>query len=94
MHSHILCLKVSFYALQESTKIAASNGKVSSLEHVLALVIPHIGQKLCTCPNIDPQWSFSSQILTIPFLWKFFPYLKEVAIFLIALLWGLNSYCF
>ena len=31
--------------------------------------------------NIDPQWSFSSQILTIPFLWQFFPYLKEVAIF-------------
>ena len=22
--------------------------------------------------NIDPQWSFSSQILTIPFLWQFF----------------------
>ncbi|XP_030974239.1 E3 ubiquitin-protein ligase UPL6 [Quercus lobata] len=65
-------------AWKESTKIAASNGKVSSLEHVLALVIPHIGWKPCTCPNIDPQWSFSSQILTIPFLWKFFPYLKEV----------------
>ncbi|XP_023910665.2 E3 ubiquitin-protein ligase UPL6 [Quercus suber] len=63
---------------KESTKTAASNGKVSSLEHVLALVIPHIGRKPCTCPNIDPQWSFSSQILTIPFLWKFFPYLKEV----------------
>ena len=30
--------------------------------------------------NIDPQWSFSSQILTIPFLWQFFLYLKEVGI--------------
>ncbi|KAK9992027.1 hypothetical protein SO802_027012 [Lithocarpus litseifolius] len=63
---------------KESAKTAASNGKVSSLEHVLALVIPHIGRNPCTCPNIDPQWSFSSQILTIPFLWKFFPNLKEV----------------
>ncbi|XP_075654169.1 E3 ubiquitin-protein ligase UPL6 [Castanea sativa] len=63
---------------KESTKTAASIEMVSSLERVLALVIPHIGRNPCTCPNIDPQWSFSSQILTIPFLWKFFPYLKEV----------------
>lgn len=63
---------------KESTKTATSIGNVSSLERVLALVIPHIGQMPCTCPNIDPQWSFSSQILTIPFLWQFFPYLKEV----------------
>ncbi|KAM4116643.1 hypothetical protein ACB094_02G066300 [Castanea mollissima] len=63
---------------KESTKTAASIRIVSSLERVLALVIPHIGRNPCTCPNIDPQWSFSSQILAIPFLWKFFPYLKEV----------------
>ncbi|KAB1213802.1 E3 ubiquitin-protein ligase UPL6 [Morella rubra] len=62
----------------EGTKTGNSSGKVSSLEHVLALIIPHIGEKPCTCPNIDPRWSFSSQILTIPFLWQLFPYLKEV----------------
>lgn len=63
---------------KEGTKTGNSSGKVSSLEHVLALIIPHIGEKPCTCPNIDPRWSFSSQILTIPFLWQLFPYLKEV----------------
>lgn len=64
--------------VQESIKIHTSIGRVSSLERSLAAVIPHIGQKPCTCPNIDPHWSFSSQILTIPFLWKLFPYLGEV----------------
>ncbi|KAI9194675.1 hypothetical protein LWI28_008103 [Acer negundo] len=63
---------------KESTKISSSIGKVSSLERVLALIIPHIGQRGCTCLNIDPRWSFSSQILTVPFLWHLFPYLKEV----------------
>ncbi|CAL8991067.1 unnamed protein product [Prunus brigantina] len=63
---------------KESIKIRTSIGRVSSLERSLAAVIPHIGQKPCTCPNIDPHWSFSSQILTIPFLWKLFPYLGEV----------------
>ncbi|KAL5782068.1 hypothetical protein ACOSP7_007097 [Xanthoceras sorbifolium] len=63
---------------KDSTKICGSIGKVSSLERVLALIIPHIGQRACTCPNIDPRWSFSSQILTVPFLWHLFPYLKEV----------------
>ncbi|PON64889.1 HECT domain containing protein, partial [Parasponia andersonii] len=53
-------------------------GKVSSLERVLALIISHTGQKPCICPNTDARWSFSSQILTVPFLWKLFPYLKEV----------------
>ncbi|KAL6978059.1 E3 ubiquitin-protein ligase upl6, partial [Sarracenia purpurea var. burkii] len=53
-------------------------GRISSLENVLALIISHVRQRSCVCPNIDPRWSFSSQILTIPFLWKLFPYLKEV----------------
>ncbi|XP_050375233.1 E3 ubiquitin-protein ligase UPL6 [Argentina anserina] len=55
-----------------------SVGRVSSLEHTLAVVIPHIGQEPCNCPNVGPHWSFLSQILTIPFLWKLLPYLKEV----------------
>jgi ubiquitin-protein ligase E3 C len=52
--------------------------KVSSLERVLALVMSHIGEIPCICQNTDPQRSFSSQILTIPFLWKLFPCTKEV----------------
>ncbi|CAN6551200.1 unnamed protein product [Malus baccata var. baccata] len=63
---------------KESIKTHNSIGRVSSLERSLAVVISHIGQEPCTCPNIDPHWSFSSQILTVPFLWKLFPYLGEV----------------
>ncbi|KAK9019919.1 hypothetical protein V6N11_054424 [Hibiscus sabdariffa] len=55
-----------------------SFGKISALERVLALVISHVGQSPCICLNVDSQWSFSSQILTIPFIWKLFPYLKKV----------------
>ncbi|KAK9934026.1 hypothetical protein M0R45_021191 [Rubus argutus] len=55
-----------------------SVGRMSSLERTLAVVIPHIGQEPCTCPNVGPHWSFSSQILTIPFLWKLLPYSREV----------------
>ncbi|CAL5436937.1 unnamed protein product [Camellia sinensis] len=62
----------------ESIKFQDSVGKISSLESILALIIPHVGQRSCVCANIDPRWSFSSQILTIPFLWKLFPYLKEI----------------
>ncbi|KAL8161899.1 hypothetical protein V2J09_013388 [Rumex salicifolius] len=50
----------------------------SSLEHVLALTICHIGEGPCICQNVDSRYSFSSQILTIPFLWKTFPNLREV----------------
>lgn len=52
--------------------------EVSSLEQVLTLIIPHVGEKPCVCQNADQRWSFSSQILTIPFLWQIFPRLKEV----------------
>ncbi|XP_074307347.1 E3 ubiquitin-protein ligase UPL6 [Silene latifolia] len=50
---------------------------VSSLEHVLMLIIPHDGKRPCVCQNADQWWSFVSQILTIPFLWPIFPRLKE-----------------
>ncbi|KAL6343864.1 hypothetical protein AAG906_027635 [Vitis piasezkii] len=55
-----------------------STGRVPSLECLLTILISHVGQNPCICPVIDPRWSFSSQILTIPFLWALFPYLKEV----------------
>ncbi|KAH9766335.1 E3 ubiquitin-protein ligase UPL6 [Citrus sinensis] len=66
------------WTCKESMEIHNSYGRISSLERVLTLIIPHIGQKPCICPNIDPRWSFFSQILTIPFLWHLFPYIKEV----------------
>ncbi|MCD9644904.1 E3 ubiquitin-protein ligase upl6 [Datura stramonium] len=56
----------------------ASNRVVSSFERVLALITSHIGQSTCTCPSVDPHCCFPSQILTIPFLWRFFPHLKEI----------------
>ncbi|KAL2922247.1 E3 ubiquitin-protein ligase UPL6 [Bienertia sinuspersici] len=52
--------------------------KVSSLEQVLSQIMPHVGEKPCVCQNDDQWWSFSSQILSIPFLWQIFPHLKEV----------------
>ncbi|KAK2990179.1 hypothetical protein RJ640_014631 [Escallonia rubra] len=84
--------KIVSYLLQRNTlflfreialvgkKSANSQGsarKVSSLERLLALIMSHIGQSPCICPNIAPEWSFASQILTIPFLWQIFPFLKE-----------------
>lgn len=52
--------------------------KVSSLEQVLTLIVPHVGEKPCVCQTADHWCSFSSQILTIPFFWQMFPRLKEV----------------
>ncbi|XP_051127667.1 E3 ubiquitin-protein ligase UPL6 isoform X2 [Andrographis paniculata] len=58
--------------------LRGSTAVISSLEHVLALIIGHVDQASCTCSNTDPQWNISSQILVIPFLWQLFPQLKEV----------------
>ncbi|GMP76226.1 hypothetical protein CsSME_00032998 [Camellia sinensis var. sinensis] len=63
---------------KESIKFQDSVGKISSLESILSLMMPHVGQRSCVCANIDPRWSFASQIFTIPFLWKLFPYLREI----------------
>ncbi|KAK4425990.1 E3 ubiquitin-protein ligase UPL6 [Sesamum alatum] len=58
--------------------LQGSTGTTSSLERVLAVIISHVDQTSCTCSNSDPRSSFSSQILIIPFLWRLFPYLKEI----------------
>ncbi|KAH6757940.1 ubiquitin protein ligase 6 [Perilla frutescens var. hirtella] len=58
--------------------LPCSTGTVSSLERLLALIISHVDQASCTCSNSDPQRSFSSQILVVPFLWRLFPHLKEI----------------
>ncbi|KAK9075671.1 hypothetical protein SSX86_003997 [Deinandra increscens subsp. villosa] len=63
---------------KECLKSEGRVGKVSLVETLLALVIAHTGQGHCVCPDIDLQWSFGSQILTIPFVWQIFPYLKEI----------------
>ncbi|CAI0467572.1 unnamed protein product [Linum tenue] len=65
-------------AERENVKTSSSTGKQSGVEHILGFMISHTGQNSCTCPNVDPQFSFSSQMLTVPFLWKFFPSLKGV----------------
>ncbi|XP_062230824.1 E3 ubiquitin-protein ligase UPL6-like isoform X2 [Phragmites australis] len=49
----------------------------SALEQVLMLVASHVGHHPC-CPIVDPRWSFSSQLLSIPSLWHRLPYLKMV----------------
>ncbi|XP_015574737.2 E3 ubiquitin-protein ligase UPL6 isoform X1 [Ricinus communis] len=72
-----LCREIVLVA-KENMKACNFTGKLSSLERMLSLIISHIGQKPCICPHIDPQCSFFSQILTIPFLWRLFPSLKEV----------------
>ncbi|KAB2063023.1 hypothetical protein ES319_A10G189700v1 [Gossypium barbadense] len=64
--------------VKENISAGGSFGKIYTLERVLALMISHVGQSTCVCSNVDSQWSFSSQILTIPFIWQLFPYLKVV----------------
>ncbi|XP_073101038.1 E3 ubiquitin-protein ligase UPL6 isoform X3 [Elaeis guineensis] len=62
----------------QNVKTPESCESASSLEHVIILIASHVGQHPCCCSNVDPQWSFSSQLLTIPFLWHHLPYFKEV----------------
>ncbi|KAF8727100.1 hypothetical protein HU200_019606 [Digitaria exilis] len=50
----------------------------TALEQVLILVASHVGRHPCSCPIVDPRWSFSSQLLSIPFLWHRLPQLKKV----------------
>ncbi|GLT31999.1 hypothetical protein SLA2020_066960 [Shorea laevis] len=66
-------------AVKASTKSHSSHGKKSLVEDVLTRIASHISQKLVTPRDTGTKWSrcFSSQILTVPFLWQLFPYLKE-----------------
>ncbi|KAE8647025.1 E3 ubiquitin-protein ligase UPL6-like [Cucumis sativus] len=41
---------------------------LASLEYLLSLLSSHVGEKPCCCPRVDPNWSFSTQILTLPLL--------------------------
>ncbi|KAF7836898.1 E3 ubiquitin-protein ligase UPL6 isoform X1 [Senna tora] len=71
-------LREIILAGKDNVEDGFSNGKGSSLERVLTVVLSHVSQKPCICSNIDPRFSFSSQILTIPFLWHLFPYLRQI----------------
>ncbi|KAI4964438.1 hypothetical protein ZWY2020_005801 [Hordeum vulgare] len=51
---------------------------ISALEQVLMLTASHVGDNQCCCPAVDPRWSFSSQLLSIPFLWHRLPHFKKV----------------
>ncbi|KAL9265466.1 E3 ubiquitin-protein ligase UPL6-like protein [Drosera capensis] len=51
--------------------------ELSILERVVILIVSHVIDTSCICQDVDPQWSFTSQILTIPFIWQIFPYVKE-----------------
>ncbi|XP_019096388.1 PREDICTED: E3 ubiquitin-protein ligase UPL6-like [Camelina sativa] len=63
---------------KESPSGQTMTGSILSLERILILILPHIGREPCCCPDVDPRWSFSSMILTIPFIWQLFPNLKVV----------------
>ena len=69
--------------MQDHIRVSVKFQHKSALEHVINLVSSQIGPTPSTYSEIDPRWSFSSQILSIPFLWNHCPYLKEVILFFI-----------
>ncbi|KAJ6844211.1 E3 ubiquitin-protein ligase UPL6 isoform X1 [Iris pallida] len=58
-------------------KTPESCGSVNSFERVVILISSHTGQHPCSCSSVDLLYSFSSQLLSVPFLWRHLPYLKE-----------------
>ncbi|PWZ04753.1 E3 ubiquitin-protein ligase UPL6 [Zea mays] len=67
-------------SLLETQKVRNSGhfDGTSVLEQVLMLVASHVGHHPCCCLKVDPRWSFSSQLLSIPSLWHRLPHLKKV----------------
>uniref|UniRef100_A0A7N0UI14 HECT-type E3 ubiquitin transferase n=1 Tax=Kalanchoe fedtschenkoi TaxID=63787 RepID=A0A7N0UI14_KALFE len=62
----------------ESRSTSGSISGISSIEQLVVVIASHNGQAPCSCIS-DDQWQcFTSQILTIPFVWRLFPHLKEV----------------
>lgn len=64
------------------------SASVLELEQVLMLVASHVGHHPCCCLKVDPRWSFSSQLLSIPFLWHRLPHLKKVSVSLNIFVWS------
>lgn len=68
--------------IQQKVRDSGHFDSASVLEQVLMLVASHVGHHPCCCPKVDPRWSFSAQLLSIPFLWHRLPHLKKVSVYL------------
>ncbi|PKA63004.1 E3 ubiquitin-protein ligase UPL6 [Apostasia shenzhenica] len=81
---HLLHQKIFFIlrgiilSRMHNVKELDSHSSISSLENILALITLHTVQHSCSCSDNDPKLCFSSQILSIPFLWRHLPYYKQV----------------
>ncbi|XP_044348270.1 E3 ubiquitin-protein ligase UPL6 isoform X2 [Triticum aestivum] len=65
-------------AVPQNARYLEHHDSTSALEHVLILLASHVGHHPCYCPIVDPRWSFSSQLLSIPFVWHHLPHFKKV----------------
>uniref|UniRef100_A0A7N0UEM1 HECT-type E3 ubiquitin transferase n=1 Tax=Kalanchoe fedtschenkoi TaxID=63787 RepID=A0A7N0UEM1_KALFE len=63
---------------KESLSGCSSTDRISSIEQLLVVIASHNGQAPCSCASDNPWQCFTSQILTVPFVWRLFPHLKEV----------------
>ncbi|XP_020244930.1 E3 ubiquitin-protein ligase UPL6 isoform X1 [Asparagus officinalis] len=65
----------------QNAKTPAANASISSFEHFLILISSHPAQHPCNSSSyssVDLQWSFSSQLLSVPFFWRHLPHFREV----------------
>lgn len=78
-YKRIYCLfRGIIIAVPQNARNLEHNHNTSALEQALMLVASHVGDHPCCCPIVDPRWSFSSQLLSIPFLWHRLPHFKKV----------------
>ncbi|WOL16420.1 E3 ubiquitin-protein ligase [Canna indica] len=73
-----LLLRCIISTCVQDVKSPEFRSNASALEHVLTCLASHVGQQPCRCSIVDQKWSFSLQVLSIPFLWHHLPFLKEV----------------
>jgi hypothetical protein len=73
--------------IQQKVRNSGHFDGTSVLEQVLMLVASHVGHHPCCCLKVDPRWSFSSQLLSIPSLWHRLPHLKKVSVSLNIFVW-------
>ncbi|KAK8655471.1 hypothetical protein V6N13_108046 [Hibiscus sabdariffa] len=74
------------WAIYLITDDAQMTSKVNCL-NVLSLMIFYVGQRPCICLDVDPQWSFQSQIIKTIFIWQFCSYFKGFCAF-----WNVTLY--
>ncbi|CAH9080391.1 unnamed protein product [Cuscuta europaea] len=78
LERNIHCMFRELILSWKEGNFSVSNWVGSSLERIVIVIMSHAGQRSCTCPTLYSTTSFPSQILSIPFLWNFFPHLKEI----------------